>query len=853
MSLFRLFVIIVILSLCGILVAALPAELTAQGNPELYNSLRTKALGNLNLLSRQQQRDYTRLLDSYPDALMAYLIAYEPDSNLAMSNPGNILSNYQASLEVLEYTGLNYSPEFYLSYVAKITVSDETISLYRKNFLDSGLREILHNYPDETERYRQVALWCVKKLRFQPTSGRDQNPIDIAYYSLTGRCEEMQILFVAAARTVGIPSRPASTPWWAHIDNNHAWAEIFIQDAWHYTGDMDAAHFPDQTWFSGMIDKTVLILADGSMATEGEEVLGRGRYDTLINSTRNYAKERTRTIRIFSRNSDGKGITDLLITPLVYNWGSLRAITTIQADSTGSKTISVGRGAFFLMLSRGEERALVPIASDPGNLRILVLTGDYQPEADLTGITIARLSRDRLPDQYLVMDYPGNEMIWQQAPESWNTAVNQAKAEIAENLQAFENRTLPSWFEPVDSLYTQVYRETRGNWTAFFNFISRHRPLPQPFIELLANGDPKLLWQAQSWLFEALYNFYLEHQQTFAALSAEDRQILFDPTVYFEELPTPQRPFSRNPTLYPKFFRVRGNSDLQKTQRVIDKLSRRFEIDASKALSGLIPLDIAVKQDYLSGYQFRILAVSALRANGIPAQFSRIPDAIEVLLDDEWQYYNVKTNSIYDPSQDTQEESITKRIWIGDAEGLPLQLSPDQMKLSIVSGQQLYPVNRELNYLGNGFYEASVPPAGIYLQIGYRVSDSRTIYALGWLRPTEETTSFSLEQYPRSWLPAEDATLALLEGVDTQGFDTILLGHETQENSIRILEKLGNRRVLFLDYSEYIQATETHRIAPAWRDLVKADYWNSQRTITLIRDGETWQSYEGFWERVPQE
>ncbi len=853
MSRIRLLAIVILLSICGILAAALPTELTAEGNPELYQSLHIKALKNLNLLSRSQIRDYTQLLNRYPDALMAYLIAYEPDSNLAMSSAQTILSNYQATLEVLEQTGLNYSPEFFLSYVAKITISDETISLYRKNFLNDGLRDILNNYPDETERYRQVALWCVKKLRFQPTSGRDQNPMDIAYYSLTGRCEEMQILFVAAARTVGIPSRPASTPWWAHIDNNHAWAEIFIQGGWHYTGDMDAAHFPDQTWFSGMIDKTVLILADGSMATEGEEVLARGRYDTLINSTRNYAKDRTRSISIVSRNSEGKGITDLLITPLVYNWGSLRAITTIQADSTGSKTISVGRGAFFLMLSRGEERALVPIASDPGNLRILVLAGDSQPEADLTVTTIARLSRDRLPDQYLVMDYPGNEMIWQQAPESWNIAANQAKAEISENLQTFENRTLPPWFEPVDSLYAQVYSETRGNWAAFYNFISRHRPLPQPFIELLAAGDPKLLWQAQDWLFEALYNFYLDHEDTFAALSPEDRQILFDPTVYFEELPTPQRPFSKKPQLYPRFFKVRGNSDLQKTQRVISKLLRRFEIDSSKALSGLIPLDIAVVQDYLSNYQFRMLAVSALRANGIPAQFSRIPDAIEVLLDDEWVYYNVNTNSIFDPSQSTQEESVTKKIWIGDADGLPLQLSSEQMKLSIVSGQQLYPVNRELNYIGNGFYEASIPATGIYLQIGYRVSDSRTVYVLGWLRPTEDTTSFSLEQYPRSWLPAETATLALLEGVDTQGFDTIVLGHETQENSIRILEKLGQRRVLFLDYSEYIRETQTHKIAPAWRDLVKSDYWNSMRTITLIRDGEGWQSYEGFWERVPQE
>ncbi|MEF3695202.1 MAG: transglutaminase-like domain-containing protein [Candidatus Cloacimonadota bacterium] len=834
--------------------SALPAELTAEGNPTLYQSLREKALDNLSLLPRNRQRGYQGLLERYPDALMAYLIAYEPDANLAMSNHHNIYSNYLATAEVLEYTGLHYSPEFFLSYVAKITVSDEPISLYRSLFLNHGLGDILVNYPDITERYRQVALWCVEKLRFQPTSGRDQSPVDIAFYSLTGRCEEMQILFVAAARTVGIPSRPASTPWWAHIDNNHAWAEIFIDGGWHYTGDMDGAYFPDQTWFSGMIDKTVLILADGSLAAEGEEVLGRGRYDTTINSIRNYAKERTRTISIRSQNSDGTGIDDLLITPLVYNWGSLRAITTMQADSLGSRTLSVGRGAFFLMLSKGEERALVPVPSGSSNLLILAVSGDAPVGMIPISTKIARLSTERLPDQDLVMDYPGNEMNWQQAPESWNLAANEAKARIAAELEAFETRSLPPLVEPSDSLFATVYRGTRGKWCSFLDFYDAYDSLPQDFLELLAEGDPKLLWQANSYLLEALYNFYREHKDKLATLSPEDRQILFDPVVYFEELPFPFKPLSKRPQLYPGWFRVRGYTDMQKTERVVAKLSRRFRIDASKALSGLLPLHIAAQQRYLNGYQFRILVVSALKANGIPAQFSRIPDTIEVLLDSEWQYYNVTTNCIFDPSQSTEEESVTRILKITDQEGSPLHLAPEQMNLSIVSGQQLYPVNREISYKGNGYYEAPIPTGGIFLQIGYRVSESRTIYKLSWLEPGEEAFAISLEQYPKAWVEADPATLALLEGVDTTGFDAIVLGHYAQENSIRIMNKILESvdRVLFLDYGSVPDAG-VHRTAPAWQELVQQDDSNAQRTITLIRSEDGWQAYEGFWERLPSE
>jgi len=83
-------------------------------------------------------------------------------------------------------------------------------------------------------------------------AGRDQTPLDITQKSLYGRCEEMQILFVAAARTVGLPSRAASTPWWAHMDNKSRlgggisrWTGGFTPVIW------DAAYFPNQTWFSG--------------------------------------------------------------------------------------------------------------------------------------------------------------------------------------------------------------------------------------------------------------------------------------------------------------------------------------------------------------------------------------------------------------------------------------------------------------------------------------------------------------------------------------------------------------------------------------------------------------------------
>jgi hypothetical protein len=70
-----------------------------------------------------------------------------------------------------------------------------------------------------------------------------------------------------------------------------------------------------------MIDKTVLILADGSLASPNDEVLSSGRYDKLINSTSNYAKERTRMLEISVTDDKGKAVPEALLGILVYNWG----------------------------------------------------------------------------------------------------------------------------------------------------------------------------------------------------------------------------------------------------------------------------------------------------------------------------------------------------------------------------------------------------------------------------------------------------------------------------------------------------------------------------------------------------
>ncbi|MDD3579314.1 MAG: transglutaminase domain-containing protein, partial [Candidatus Cloacimonetes bacterium] len=180
----RLVIVLILLQFCFAAFALLPSALNPESDPTLYRKLLGKAKANLKTLPASQSKAYGKLLKRYDDILMAYLIAYESNANLAQAEPEDLFSNYQELRTLLNREGLHYTSEFFLSYVAKQTVSDERISPYRKAMLDDGLRQVWLDNANLLDRYRATASWCVEKLKFQQTSGRDQSPLDITRKSL---------------------------------------------------------------------------------------------------------------------------------------------------------------------------------------------------------------------------------------------------------------------------------------------------------------------------------------------------------------------------------------------------------------------------------------------------------------------------------------------------------------------------------------------------------------------------------------------------------------------------------------------------------------------------------------------
>ncbi len=621
------------------------------------------------------------------------------------------------------------------------------------------------------------------------------------------------------------------------MDNNHAWAEVFLDGAWHYTGDMDGAWFPDQTWFSGMIDKTVLILADGSLATDKDEILATGKYDTQINSTRNYAKERSRTIQVQVTDSLGTAVGMANVIPMVFNWGALRALAALNTDAKGYLEFSAGRGAFFLSVYAKGLKGIVYIPSG----------------TEETKIVDVKLSDKEFYGTWADMEYPGNPMQWDNPPEAYKTAVQAEKKLWQDKVDAFL-ADINTHSSLADSLTHEVAVACRGNSPAFRAFVEQSREVILPaYLEFLLINDQKFLWQASTMQFEAMYNNWSLLSQ--GGLNEEEQLSLFPPTVFYEELPKPFKDSKGKAQFYPGSVRFTESHSRSGIINILGKLKKKYKINANKALSGLIPFDVAVGQKYLSPVQYRIFACSVLRANGYPAEFSRIPNLISVYIDDDWQYVNVVKPAWEDMTTETEPQTYTLNLQINDENGIPVKLSDEQISLCRYVEGLFYPLNNRFEYMGDGLHRGVFPVADAYLQLGYRVSDSLTRFYYNHIDASVNDSLFiriTTKGYPRTWEAASTDILSMFDAATLDKESIILIGSIDQENSMRLADKLKADQKSFLWVGYYnTKEVANYVVNPAWQQMVRENNRNSLRSITLIKKDGEWQMFEGLWDKLP--
>ncbi len=277
---------------------------------------------------------------------MMFLLKSIPDIDLAEVSAEFMLGTIEKSERTKEsFIWASHIPEhIYLQNVLPFRVTQEPLEDW-KDFFYEKLYPIVKDTKTIEEAAIKVNYWCGEKIKFKQTERRDQGPFE-TYKSGYGRCEEMVIFFVAALRSVGIPTREAATPYWPHKDNNHAWTEIWTEEGWKYTGAAEPKDSLNIAWFSKTAKKTALVYSYGMGNVEtDEEVYRQKEKYTIINSTANYRT--TGTLQIdFSTFLNDKEKQAFVS---VFNFSALRPIARVIADSTTNiGIITMGEGDYFV-------------------------------------------------------------------------------------------------------------------------------------------------------------------------------------------------------------------------------------------------------------------------------------------------------------------------------------------------------------------------------------------------------------------------------------------------------------------------------------------------------------------------
>lgn len=264
--------------------------------------------------------------------------------------------------------------EVFHHYVLPILSGDEPMQAWRKQFFEDVAPILKKKRAKTLEKVAlEVNKYCGQRVTFKPTPAEDSGPLDTLKRGY-GRCEEEGIFFNAVARSVGLPARIASTPYWTFKASNHAWCEVYIGKGkktardWGFLGACEPGGKLNSAWFVGDAKRAALVLSRAIGTPESDSILSnRGGY-SVINSTRYYTKVCDMTLRVTTKEAEpaaGAQVT-MYVFNEVGNEPYLRSVFQASAGEDGQFTFELGPGDYVVHASQGGETGWSVASSKPG-------------------------------------------------------------------------------------------------------------------------------------------------------------------------------------------------------------------------------------------------------------------------------------------------------------------------------------------------------------------------------------------------------------------------------------------------------------------------------------------------------
>ena len=269
--------------------------------------------------------------------------------------------------------------DIFLHYVLPHRTSQEPYQPHRA-MLFRELAPLCATAGSMEEALSRVGAWCAARAEYRPTSRRDlgvRSILDAGW----GRCEETNILFMAAARAVGLPVRQAMVPWWQHADGNHAWVEAWTPQGWKFLESGTEFDALGRTWFAAQAPRMPKVAAHAYGHPSDPRVYRTGPGFALVDSTDQYT--RGTRVRVEVNTADGQPEPGRDVHFAVHSLGGLRPVTKAVTDDRGQAGVILGPGTFFVSCAAGDGLAWTVLDTrDMDEARVRIQSGRPIPLPD---------------------------------------------------------------------------------------------------------------------------------------------------------------------------------------------------------------------------------------------------------------------------------------------------------------------------------------------------------------------------------------------------------------------------------------------------------------------------------------
>lgn len=273
---------------------------------------------------------------------LTFLFAYMPLEDLADYDGDFFLRAVRATLEARRTMpwGRSIPEDVFLAYVLPYRVNTENLDEAR-TVLFQELRDRIRRLPLE-RAILEVNHWCHEKVTYRPTDARTSGPLSTLRTSW-GRCGEESVFTVSALRAVGIPARQVYTPRWAHVDDNHAWVEAWVDGVWRFLGACEPEPKLDMGWFKEPARRAMMVHTKvfGGSRTADPKVRSTPFFDE-IQVLATYAPVVERSVLVV--DSQGHPVSDATVEFGLYNSAEFYPLVTKPTDAAGRASLVSGSG-----------------------------------------------------------------------------------------------------------------------------------------------------------------------------------------------------------------------------------------------------------------------------------------------------------------------------------------------------------------------------------------------------------------------------------------------------------------------------------------------------------------------------